>query len=56
MDWFEKLTGFCETDYDDIDLHARKAFGAFQNDEKFGEVMWKFKPSAASHVPSNSGP
>jgi predicted DNA-binding transcriptional regulator YafY len=41
---FEREPGF------DIDLHARKAFGAFRNDEKFGEVIWKFKPSAASHA------
>jgi predicted DNA-binding transcriptional regulator YafY len=34
----------------DIDQHAQKAFGAFQNDSEYGEVVWKFKPSVASHA------
>jgi len=34
----------------DIDQHAQKAFGAFQNDSEFGEVIWKFKPEVASHA------
>jgi predicted DNA-binding transcriptional regulator YafY len=33
-----------------IDRHAQKAFGAFQNDAEYGEVIWKFKPGAASHA------
>jgi predicted DNA-binding transcriptional regulator YafY len=33
-----------------IDQHAQKAFGAFQNDSEFGEVVWKFKPGVASHA------
>src|SRR4051794_21548100 len=34
----------------DIDQHAQKAFGAFQNDTEYGEVSWKFKPGAAAHA------
>jgi predicted DNA-binding transcriptional regulator YafY len=34
----------------DIDQHAQKAFGAFQNDAEYGEVIWKFKPDVASHA------
>jgi len=34
----------------DIDKHAQKAFGAFQNDAEYGEVVWKFKPNSASHA------
>jgi predicted DNA-binding transcriptional regulator YafY len=35
-----------------INQHAQKAFGAFQNDEEFGEVVWRFKPKVASHAKS----
>jgi predicted DNA-binding transcriptional regulator YafY len=41
---FERDPGF------DIDQHAQKAFGAFQNDAEFGEVIWKFKPEVAAHA------
>jgi predicted DNA-binding transcriptional regulator YafY len=34
----------------DIDRHAHKAFGAYQNDLEYGEVVWKFKPAVASHA------
>ena len=34
----------------DIHQHARKAFGAFQNDAEFSEVIWKFKPGVADHA------
>jgi predicted DNA-binding transcriptional regulator YafY len=34
----------------DINQHAQKAFGAFQNDAEYGEVIWKFKSDAASHA------
>ena len=34
----------------DIDQHAQKAFGAFQNDSEYGEVIWKFTPAVASHA------
>jgi predicted DNA-binding transcriptional regulator YafY len=36
----------------DIHQHAQRAFGAFQNDAEFGEVIWKFTPDAASHAQS----
>ena len=41
---FVRVPGF------DINQHAKKAFGAFQNDTEYSEVVWKFKPGAASHV------
>ena len=34
----------------EIDKHAQKAFGAFQNDSEYGEVVWKFRPGVASHA------
>jgi len=34
----------------EIDKHAQKAFGAFQNDAEYGEVVWKFKAGVASHA------
>jgi predicted DNA-binding transcriptional regulator YafY len=34
----------------DIHQHAQKAFGAFQNDAEYGEVIWQFKPGVASHA------
>jgi predicted DNA-binding transcriptional regulator YafY len=34
----------------DINRHAQKAFGAFQNELEDGEVIWKFKPAAAEHA------
>ena len=34
----------------DINQHAQKAFGAFQNDAEYGEVVWKFKPDVAPHA------
>ncbi|MER8434218.1 helix-turn-helix transcriptional regulator [Mesorhizobium caraganae] len=43
---FERDPGF------DIHAHAKKAFGAFQNDSEFGEVVWRFKPDAAPHARS----
>ncbi len=47
-----ELTGeFFERDQEfDIDQHAQKAFGAFQNEQEFGELVWKFRPSAAAHA------
>ena len=38
-----------------IDPHAQKAFGAFQNDVEYGEVVRKSKPAVASHA-GPSGP
>jgi predicted DNA-binding transcriptional regulator YafY len=31
----------------DMRVHAARAFGAFQSDEEYGEVVWKFAPEAA---------
>jgi predicted DNA-binding transcriptional regulator YafY len=47
-----ELTGesFVRDPLFNIDQHARKAFGAFQNDSEYGEVVWKFKPTVASHA------
>jgi predicted DNA-binding transcriptional regulator YafY len=42
--------GFVRDPDFDIDKHAQKAFGAFQNDAEYGEVVWKFKPGAAPHA------
>lgn len=49
-----KLTAeIFERDRDfDIDQHAQKAFGAFQNNDEFGEIIWKFNPEAADHARS----
>jgi predicted DNA-binding transcriptional regulator YafY len=29
---------------------AKRAFGAFQNEKEYGEVIWRFHPSAAAHA------
>jgi len=34
----------------DMHEHAQKAFGAFQNDAEFGEVIWRFTPTVADHA------
>jgi predicted DNA-binding transcriptional regulator YafY len=34
----------------DIQRYAQKAFGAFQNDAEYGEVVWRFKPDVAAHA------
>lgn len=34
----------------DINHQTQKAFGTFQNDAEYGEVVWKFKPNAAPHA------
>lgn len=34
----------------DINQHAQRAFGVFQNDSEDGEVIWKFKPTATEHA------
>lgn len=36
----------------DINRHARQAFGAFQNDSEFGEVVWRFSSDAAPQARS----
>jgi len=34
----------------EIGAHARKAFGSFESDAEFGEVVWRFTPKAAPHA------
>jgi predicted DNA-binding transcriptional regulator YafY len=44
-------TNWFELD-DDFSLkkHANRAFGVFQDDREFGDVVWKFAPYAAAHA------
>lgn len=41
---FERDPGF------NLQAFADRAFGVFQNEEEFGEVVWRFLPSAAAHA------
>lgn len=41
---FERIPGF------DIEAHAARAFGLFQSEEEYGEVVWRFAPRAADHA------
>lgn len=34
----------------DIDAFSKKSYSIFQNDEEYGEVIWKFSPEAASEA------
>ncbi|WP_417486611.1 helix-turn-helix transcriptional regulator [Maricaulis sp.] len=43
-DWFARLDGF------DFDAYANRAFGVFQDDREFGEVVWRFTARAAPHA------
>jgi hypothetical protein len=33
-----------------LDQHARRAFGSYQRDDQYGEVVWRFAPKAAERV------
>jgi len=33
-----------------LQFFANRAFGVFQNEEEFGEVVWRFSPRAAPHA------
>jgi predicted DNA-binding transcriptional regulator YafY len=33
-----------------LQAFAQRSFGVFQNDEEFGEVVWRFLPKAAAHA------
>jgi predicted DNA-binding transcriptional regulator YafY len=33
-----------------LDQHARRAFGSYQRDDQYGEVVWRFSPKAAERV------
>ena len=41
---FERDPGF------DLQAFADRAFGVFQNEDEFGEVVWRFTPKAAAHA------
>ena len=42
--WFARDADF------DLDAHASKAFGVYQDDREYGETVWKFTPRAAPHA------
>tara|TARA_R110002126_G_scaffold53023_5_gene143782 strand:+ start:7845 stop:8837 length:993 start_codon:yes stop_codon:yes gene_type:complete len=42
--WFARDEGF------DLEAYARQAFGVFQSQAEFGEVIWKFTARAAPHA------
>lgn len=42
--------GFARDPSFNIRAFANRAFGVFQNDEEFGEVVWRFSPAAAEHA------
>jgi predicted DNA-binding transcriptional regulator YafY len=41
---FERDAGF------NLQAFADRAFGVFQNEDEFGEVVWRFTPKAAAHA------
>ena len=43
-DWFAISDTF------DLESYSKRAFGVFQDDREFGEVVWKFTPQAAQHA------
>ena len=49
-----KLTEQIYTIPEDFDLHtfANRAFGVYQNDTEYGDVIWKFSPEAATNAKS----
>ncbi len=42
--WFARDPGFSLTD------HAARAFGSYQDDEEFGEVIWRFRADVADRA------
>ncbi len=34
----------------DLRKYAKRAFGAFQRNEEYGEVIWRFAPEVAEHA------
>lgn len=42
--------GFVRPDGFDLHEFAKRAFGVFQNEAEFGEVVWRFSPEAAAHA------
>ena len=49
-----KLTDQSYSIPEDFNLHifANRAFGVYQNDDEYGEVVWKFTPQAANNAKS----
>jgi len=49
-----KLTDQSYSIPEDFNLHAfaNRAFGVYQNDDEYGEVVWKFTPQAAKNAKS----
>ena len=43
-EWFARDADFSLAD------HAARAFGSFQDDDQYGEVVWQFAPEAADHA------
>jgi len=43
-DSFERDPGF------NLQAFANRAFGVFQNEDEYGEVVWRFSPKAAGHA------
>jgi len=43
-EWFARDEEF------DFEAYANRAFGVFQDEREFGEVVWKFTPAAAPHA------
>jgi len=47
----EVLPQSFELDVDfDIERHAEKGFGSFENAQEYGDVVWRFAPDAAPHA------
>ncbi len=47
-----EVTGeyFAKDDGFDLHDHAARAFGSYQNDEEFGQTVWRFAPDAAARA------
>lgn len=45
-EYFERDPGFSLGDF------AKRAFGSYQKDDEYGEIVWKFVPKAANHARS----
>ena len=43
-------TYFTRSEDFNLQAYANKAFGVFQNDEEYSEIIWKFSPDAAEHA------
>jgi predicted DNA-binding transcriptional regulator YafY len=44
------VRGFARPDGFDLQAFANRAFGLFQSDAEFGEVVWRFAPEAADQA------